>query len=80
MLRDPGPTLRAELAAIPTQTQSRPCLTCTLPEDLRKLLEDDRASVAAHSFEQLSRFLQTRGVMITAGAIAGHFRKGYHTK
>ena len=66
-----------ELKDMPTRLKSRPCLTCTLPKDLRQIIESDRTGAVPHSFDQLSRFLATRGITLTGGAIAAHFRKGH---
>lgn len=69
--------VRHALSTLPARRPSRPCLTCTLPETLRHVIEEDRASAKPHSFEQLSRFLRTQGIDLSAAAIAGHFRKGH---
>ena len=66
-----------DLASMPTRTKSVPCSTCTLPRDLRQILEADRASVAPHSYMQLARFLQAKGITLSAAAIQAHFRKGH---
>jgi hypothetical protein len=70
-------TDREILARLATRAPSRPCLTCTLPPDLRTILEADRAGAAPHSFDQLSRFLATKGITLSGAALAGHFRKGH---
>lgn len=69
--------LATALAALPSRRTSVPCLTCTLPAEVRKLIEDDRASAAPHSFDQLSRFLATRGIAVGGNALGAHFRKGH---
>jgi hypothetical protein len=74
---DNARTDREALARFTTRLKSVPCATCTLPEDLRQIIETDRASASPHSFDQLARFLKTRGIELTGGAISAHFRKGH---
>ena len=74
---DNSQTDREALARFATRLTSRPCLTCSLPKDLRQIIETDRASASPHSFDQLARFLKTRGIELTGGAVAVHFRKGH---
>jgi hypothetical protein len=74
---DNAQTDREALARFATRLTSVPCATCTLPEDLRQIIETDRASASPHSFDQLSRFLATLGIELTGGAISAHFRKGH---
>ena len=74
---DNARTDREALARFAPRVKSIPCATCTLPEDLRQIIETDRASASPHSFDQLARFLKTHGIELTGGAIAAHFRKGH---
>ena len=74
---DNSQTDREALSRFATRRTSRPCLTCSLPKDLRKVIETDRASASPHSFDQLSRFLALHGIYLTGAAISAHFRKGH---